>query len=49
MRWLSLLKQYLSSNKYATIENPEILREYDNAIHIETTSKGHGCQNLKSK
>ena len=35
MRWLSLPELYLSLDKYATIENPEILREHDKAIHIE--------------
>lgn len=35
MRWLSSLRQYLSTGKFTTIENPEILREYDKAIYLE--------------
>ena len=35
MRRLSTPKQLLRSNKFTTIKNPEILREYDKAIHIE--------------
>lgn len=30
-----ILKQFLSSDNYTTIENPEILRETGKAIHIE--------------
>lgn len=35
MRWLSSLRLYLSTGKFTIIENPEILREYDKAIHLE--------------
>ena len=39
MRWISSLRQHLGWNKFTTIENPEILREYDKAIHIEYDEK----------